>query len=175
MTTRAKRSAKSSGIEAVVDGDRDLLRQLMREALQEVLEAEMSETLGAGPGERTEGRRGYRAGYYSRGLVTRIGKLELRVPRDRDGRFSTELFARYQRSEKALVSALAEMYVQGVSTRKVKAITEELCGQTFSASTISRINASLDGMLRRFAERRLDEAYPYLILDAATRRFGSTA
>ena len=138
----------------------------MREALQEVLEAEMSEALGAGPGERTEGRRGYRAEYYSRGLVTRIGKLELRVPRDRDGRFSTELFARYQRSEKALVSALAEMYVQGVSTRKVKAITEELCGHTFSASTISRINASLDGMLRRVAERRLDEAYPYLILDA---------
>ena len=166
MTTRAKRSAKSSGIEALVDGDRDLLKQLMRESLQDILEAEMCELLGAGPGERTEGRRGYRAGYYSRSLVTRIGKLELRVPRDRDGRFSTELFARYQRSEKALVSALAEMYVQGVSTRKVKAITEELCGHTFSASTISRINASLDGMLRRFAERRLDEAYPYLILDA---------
>ena len=69
-------------------------------------------------------------------------------------------------SEKALVSALAEMYVQGVSTRKVKAITEELCGHTFSASTISRINASLDGVLSRFAERRLDEAYPYLVLDA---------
>ena len=138
----------------------------MREALQDVLEAEMSEALGAGPGERTEGRRGYRAGYDNRGLVTRIGKLELRVPRDRDGRLSTELFARYQRSEKALVSALAEMYVQGVSTRTVKAITEELCGHTFSASTISRINASLDGVLRRVAERRLDEAYPYLILDA---------
>ena len=113
-----------------------------------------------------EGRQGYRAVYDSRGLVTRIGKFELRVPRDRDGRLSTELFARYQRSEKALVSALAEMSVQGVSTRKVKAITEELCGHTFSASTISRINASLDGMLRRVAERRLDEAYPYLILDA---------
>ena len=98
--------------------------------------------------------------------MTRIGKLELRVPRDRDGRFSTELFARYQRSEKALVSALAEMYVQDVSTRKVKAVTEELCGHTFSASTISRINTSLDGVLSRFAERRLDEAYPYLVLDA---------
>ena len=73
---------------------------------------------------------------------------------------STELFARYQRSEKALVSALVEMYVEGVSTRKVKAITEELCGHTFSASTSSRINASLDGMLRHFAERELDEAYP---------------
>ena len=87
------------------------------------------------------------------------------MARDRDGRFSTELFARYQRSKKALVSALAEMYVQGVSTRRVKAITEELRGRTFSASTISRINASLDGMLRHFAERKLDEAYPYLVLD----------
>jgi putative transposase len=88
------------------------------------------------------------------------------VPQDRDGRFSTEVFERYQRSEKALVSALAEMYVQGVSTRKVKAITEELCGHSFSASTISRINKKLDGELKRFAERRLEEAYPYLILDA---------
>ena len=81
--------------------------------------------------------------------MTRVGKLELRVPRDRDGRFSTELFERYQRSEKALVSALAEMYVQGVSTRKVKAITEELCGTSFSASTISAINKTLDETLLR--------------------------
>ena len=112
MTTRAKPSATSSGIEALVAGDRDVMKPLMREALQEFLEAEMSEALGAASGERTASRLGYRAGYYSRGLVTRIGKLELRVPRDREGRFSTELFApRYRRSEKALVSALAEMYV----------------------------------------------------------------
>ena len=166
MTTRTKRTAKPRQIEALIGSDRVLLKELMKEALQEVLEAEMTEALGAGPGERTADRVGYRSGYYSRGLVTRIGKLELRVPRDREGRFSTELFARYQRSEKALVSALAEMYVQGVSTRKVKAITEELCGHTFSASTVSRINKSLDALLRRFAQRRLDEAYPYVILDA---------
>lgn len=166
MTTRIKRSAKSPGIEALVSQDQELLRTLVKESVQEVLEAEMTEALGAEAGERTPGRRGYRAGYYVRGLVTRIGKLELRVPRDREGRFSTELFDRYQRSEKALVSALAEMYVQGVSTRKVKVITEELCGHSFSASTISRINRSLDGLLQRFSERRLEEAYPYLILDA---------
>ncbi|MFN3982419.1 MAG: transposase, partial [Caldilinea sp.] len=112
-------------IEALLGQDRDVFKQLLRESLQEVLEAEMTELLGAEPGQRTEARSGYRAGYYSRSLVTRIGKLELRVPRDREGRFSTELFERYQRSEKALVSALAEMYVQGVSTRKVKAVTEE--------------------------------------------------
>ena len=166
MTTRTKRSAKSSRIEALVGDDRELLKGLLKESLQEVLEAEMTEAVGAGPGERTTDRVGYRSGYYSRGLVTRIGKLELRVPRDREGRFSTELFDRFQRSEKALVSALAEMYVQGVSTRKVKAVTEELCGHTFSASTVSRINKSLDGLLRRFAQRRLEEAYPYVILDA---------
>jgi putative transposase len=166
MTTRAKRNAKNVQIEALLGGDRELLKGLVQASLQEVLEAEMTDTLGASTGERTADRVGYRAGYYSRGLVTRIGKLELRVPRDREGRFSTELFDRYQRSEKALVSALAEMYVQGVSTRKVKIITEELCGHTFSASTISRINRGLDGMLHRFAERPLEEAYPYLILDA---------
>ena len=166
MTTRSKRSAKSPKIEALISSDRELLKRLVKESLQEVLEAEMTEAVGARSGERTVDRVGYRSGYYSRGLVTRIGKLELRVPRDREGRFSTELFDRFQRSEKALVSALAEMYVQGVSTRKVKAVTEELCGHTFSASTVSRINKSLDGLLRRFAQRRLDEAYPYVILDA---------
>ena len=126
MTTRTKRSAKPPQIEALIGSDRELLKRLLKESLQEVLEAEMTEAVGARPGERSVDRVGYRSGYYSRGLVTRIGKLELRVPRDREGRFSTELFDRFQRSEKALVSALAEIYVQGVSTRKVKAVTEEL-------------------------------------------------
>jgi putative transposase len=95
-----------------------------------------------------------------------VGKLELRVPQDRQGRFRTEVFERYQRSEKALVGALTEMYVQGVSTRKVKAVTEELCGHEFSASTISRLNQNLDEELDKFAGRRLEDPYPYLILDA---------
>ncbi|MHB1513670.1 IS256 family transposase [Acidiferrobacter sp.] len=153
-------------LKALVAEDRDLMKALMKEALQEVLEAEMTELLGAGPHQRQDGRQGYRAGHYERGLVTRIGKLELRVPRDRNGQFQTALFERYQRSEKAFVAALAEMYVQGVSTRKVKAITEELCGHSFSASSISTINKGLDEALTAFAERRLDEPYPYLILDA---------
>src|SRR5207342_3882222 len=107
------------------------------------------------------GRQGYRSGYYERRLITRVGVLELRVPQDREGRFSTRLFERYQRSEKALVAALAEMYVQGVSTRKVKAITEDLCGHAFSASSISAINKRLDESLRAFAERPLVEHFPY--------------
>jgi putative transposase len=146
--------------------DRDGLKELFRGVLQEVLEAEMTEAIGASKSERTEGRLGYRSGYYPRGLVTRLGKIELRVPQDRQGRFSTELFERYQRSDKALLAALAEMYVQGVSTRTVKAITEELIGHSFSASSISAIVKKLDDELSRFARRRLGEPFPYLILDA---------
>lgn len=148
----------------------DALRGMLQTLLQEVLEAEMEQALQAGKGERTGGRLGYRSGYYPRTLVTRVGKLELRVPQDRQGRFSTELFARYQRSEKALVAALMEMYVQGVSTRRVKTITEELCGHEFSASAISELNVRMDEELRRFMQRRLEEAYPYIILDARYER-----
>jgi putative transposase len=144
----------------------DMLRPLIQEVIQQVLEAEMDEAVGAGKGERTQNRVGYRSGYYGRTLITRVGKLELRVPQDRQGRFRTEIFERYQRSEKALVGALTEMYVQGVSTRKVKAVTEELCGHEFSASTISRLNQGLDEELKKFACRPLEEPYPYLILDA---------
>lgn len=163
--TRKKDNAKTDWKAAMAE-DPDFMKGLVREVLQQVLESEMEETLGAAKSQRTEGRSGYRSGYYTRSLVTRVGNIELRVPQDRQGQFRTEVFERYQRSEKALVGALTEMYVQGVSTRKVKAITEELCGHEFSASTISRLNKSLDGELEKFATRRLEEDYPYLILDA---------
>ena len=164
--TPTKNSAAESKLHELLLGDEDLLRNLMKQALQQVLEAEMSEALGADKSERSEGRLGYRSGYYGRSLITRVGKLELRVPQDRQGRFRTEVFARYQRSEKALVHAVMEMYVQGVSTRKVKAITEELCGHEFTASTVSEMVQKLDGELEAFAHRKLGEDYPYLILDA---------
>jgi putative transposase len=153
-------------VRAALTEEMDWLKPLVQEVLQQVLEAEMEECVGAGQSERTETRTSYRSGHYRRGLVTRVGPIELRVPQDRQGRFRTELFERYQRSEKALVAALAEMYIQGVSTRKVKAITEELCGHEFSSATISRATQSLDEELHKFARRRLEEAYPYLILDA---------
>src|SRR5512144_907667 len=164
--TRFEGKATRIDLKDLLSEDADLLRTLMRMALQEVLEAEIADVVGAAKGERTPTRLGYRSGYYPRTLITRVGKLELRVPQDREGRFSTELFERYQRSEKALVAALTEMYVQGVSTRKVKAITEELCGHAFAAAAISAVNKKLDEGLRQFAERRLSEAFPYLILDA---------
>jgi len=153
-------------IKSLLSADKDFFKPLVRAVLQEVLEGEMTEALAAAKGERVEGRLGYRSGYYPRSLITRIGKIELRVPQDRQGRFSTELFERYQRSEKALMAGLAEMYVQGVSTRKVKAITEEMIGHSFSASSISAVVKKLDGELARFAHRRLSETFPYLVLDA---------
>ena len=163
---RPKIKRKGLDWKELLKEEKDFLRAAIEEVVQEVLEAEMDEAIGARKSERAPERTSYRSGYYSRGLVTRVGKLELEVPQDRKGHFSTEVFARYQRSEKALVSSLAEMYVQGVSTRKVKAITEELCGHAFSASSISRINQSLDEELKKFATRKLEEEYPYLILDA---------
>lgn len=170
MTHKQHNAKEAVDWKEIFQSDRDGMRALIQQVVQDVLEAEMDETVGAHKSERTESRLGYRAGYYTRTLVTRVGKLVLRVPQDRQGRFRTEVFERYQRSEKALVSALAEMYVQGVSTRKVKEITEELCGHEFSSSAISRVTGKLDEEWERFARRPLEEEYPYVVLDARYER-----
>ena len=124
--------------EALID-DESFVREIVRTALQQFLEAEMTEHLQAAPHERTDARRGHRNGYKPRQLTTRVGRLELLVPQDRDGSFNTRIFDRYQRNEKALVLALMEMTIKGVSTRKVAAVTEELCGTSFSKSTVSQM------------------------------------
>jgi transposase-like protein len=146
--------------------DPEFLRGLVQEAVQAILEAEMAAHLGAGPYERTADRTGPRNGHKPRSLKTRVGTLELRVPQDREGAFSTELFARYQRSEQALLLSLLEMYVQGVSTRKVAAITEQLCGASFSKSQVSALAGTLDATLAAWRERPLPARYPYLSVDA---------
>jgi putative transposase len=169
----AQKKSTSEGLDwkALISEEKEFFRVVVQEVVQQVLESEMEETLQASKGERTQSRQGYRSGYYSRSLVTRVGRLELRVPQDRGGNFSTQVFERYQRSEKALVLALAEMYVQGVSTRKVKAITEELCGHSFSASVVSASTRKLDEQLAQFSQRSLEsEEYPYLVLDARYER-----
>jgi putative transposase len=143
------------------------LKEIVERVLQELLEAEMTEHIGAAPYERTENRKGQRNGYKPRTLRTRVGTLNLAVPQDRVGAFSTRLFARYERNEKALVLALMQMYVEGVSTRKVKEITEELCGTSFSKSLVSQLASGLDSELEAWRSRRLEaEAYPYLFVDA---------
>jgi putative transposase len=117
--TEKKSRSEIIDVKAVLAGDDAFVRTVVRAALQEVLEAEMAEAVGAAKGERTPSPRGYRSGYYGRTPITRVGQLDLRVPQDRNGRFSTELFERYQRSERALVAALAEMYGQvGIHTQK---------------------------------------------------------
>lgn len=139
---------------------------LMESVLNQVLQSEMTGHLGAEPFERRGRRRGYRNGSYERELTTRVGRLELEVPRDRDGTFSTQLFDRYQRSEKALVLALMQMVVQGVSTRRVKQIIERLYGRRFpEESTVSELSKNLDEHVEAWAERPLGE-YTFLICDA---------
>ena len=148
--------------------DPDFLKEIVERVLQEILEAEMTEHLGAAPYERSEGRKGHRNGYKRRTLRTRVGTLNLLVPQDREGTFSTtRLFSRYQRNEKALVLALMEMYIEGVSTRKVKEVTEALCGTSFSKSLVSSLAGRLDSELEAWRSRPLEaKAYPYLFVDA---------
>jgi transposase-like protein len=147
-------------------GSEDFLRRVVERVVQQVLEAEMTSFLGADSYQRGPERRGWRNGYKPRTLKTRVGELELMVPKDRAGEFQTELFERYQRSEKALVLALLQMYVGGVSTRKVRAITEALCGLEVSKSQVSALTAKLDAEIAQWRQRPLAEAYPYLMLDA---------
>ena len=142
----------------------------MRHTIQQVLEEELTAFLNAEPYTRTEERRGYRNGYKPRTLKTRVGRLELMVPKDREGRFQTELFEKYQRNEKALMLAVAEMYVQGVSTRKMKKITEELCGLEISKSQVSALAKGLDTEVQKWRMRRLTKRYPYLVVDARYER-----
>ena len=142
------------------------MKKLVESVLNQVLEAQMVDHLGADRHERSSDRTGYRNGYRERQLTTRVGTLILRVPQTRDGNFSTDLFRRYQRSEQALVLALMEMVVQGVSTRKVTHITEELCGATFSKSTVSSLATGLSARVNHWRNRRLKGPYPFLLLDA---------
>ena len=146
--------------------DPDFLNQAVTRFLQQFLEAEITSFLQAEPYQRTTDRNGYRNGYKPRILKTRVGRIELSVPQDREGRFSSELFSRFQRGEKALILALQEAYVQGVSTRKVTKITEALCGTSFSKSQVSQVCQDLDADIKAWRERPLEQAYPYLIIDA---------
>jgi putative transposase len=166
MTTDHRRVDAQMAQEVLLD-DPTFLKEIVERVVQELLEAEMTEHIGAAPYERSEKRTGHRNGHKPRTLRTRVGTLNLLVPQDREGTFSTRLFSRYQRNEKALVLALMEMYVEGVSTRKVKEVTEELCGISFSKSLVSSLAGRLDAELEAWRKRRLEaQAYPYVFVDA---------
>lgn len=142
------------------------LHGLLQTALQQMLHREFDSFINAKPYERTGSRQGYRNGSYSRGLKTRVGRLELQVCRDREGHFQSAIFERYQRNEQALTLALVEMYLQGVSTRKVTRIVEELCGINISKSQVSTLAANLDEALAVWRQRPLEKDYRYLMIDA---------
>jgi len=151
------------------NGD-DPLNALLKHTIQQLLEEELTAFLNAEPYTRTEERRGYRNGYKPRTLKTRVGRLDLMVPKDREGLFQTELFEKYQRNEKALVLAIIDMYIQGVSTRKVKKITEELCGLEISKSQVSKLSKGLDKEVQQWRTSPLTKQYPYLVVDARVER-----
>jgi transposase-like protein len=139
--------------------------ELLRVLINNVMQAERSKYLQAGQYERTEDRKGHANGYKPKTVKTRMGEITFAVPQVREGGFYPNALEKGLRSERALVTTLAEMYVQGVSTRKVKAITEELCGVEISAMQVSRAAAQLDSVLQEWRERPLGEI-TYLYVDA---------
>lgn len=148
-------------------GTGELFRRMLESMVQAAIEKQFERHIGAGPWERSAERRGWRNGSKPRRLKTRVGTIELRIPKDRGGQFQPTLFERYQRSEKALMIALVTMYIQGVSTRRVKKIVGQLCGFTVSASQVSSLVKTLDEELEAWRKRSLaGTRYRYLVVDA---------
>jgi putative transposase len=147
----------------------DFLREGVRVLAQELMELEVAEQLGAERHERTSERTGYRNGYRERPWDTRVGTIELKMPRVRDGSFFPSLLEPRRRAERALVSVVQEAYVQGISTRRVDDLVQALGMQGISKSQVSRICAELDKEVEGFRTRQLTGPYPYVWLDATVR------
>src|SRR3982751_2288502 len=165
MTHQMQSTAFDQITELLAEHGFDGLARAMTVLLNEVMKIERAHALGAGPYQRTEDRTGYANGFKPRTLHTRIGPLALQVPQTRGVEFYPSALERGVRSERALKLAVAEMYVQGVSTRKVAAITEQLCGLEVTSGQVSRAAAALDEELEAWRRRPLGET-PYWILDA---------
>jgi putative transposase len=165
MTYREDFTLPAELMEQVQAQGLDVLSELIRIVINAAMQAERSEHLNAGPYQHTEERRGYANGFKSKTMRTRVGDITFAIPQVREGGFYPQALEKGLRSERALTLALAEMYVQGVSTRKVKAITEQLCGVNISSSAVSQAASQLDGELEKWRERPLGE-YSFLFLDA---------
>lgn len=165
MTYRQDFTLPAELMEQVTEQGLDVLPELIRIVINAAMQAERSEHLQAAPYQHSEERRGYANGFKPKRMRTRIGEITFAVPQVREGGFYPQALEKGLRSERALTLALAEMYVQGVSTRKVKTITEQLCGVEVSSSQVSRAAAEMDSELEKWRERPLGE-YPYLFLDA---------
>jgi putative transposase len=165
MTYREDFTLPAELLEQVAEQGLDVLPELIRIVLNAAMQAERSEHLQAAPYQHSEERRGYANGFKPKAMRTRVGEITFAVPQVREGGFYPQALEKGLRSERALTLALAEMYVQGVSTRKVKAITEQLCGISITSSAVSQAASQLDGELAKWRERPLGE-FPFLFLDA---------
>ena len=143
----------------------DILPELIQVIINAAMQAERQQYLKAEPYQHTEERQGHGNGYKPKTVHTRVGNITFSIPQVREGGFYPEALEKGLRSERALLLAMAEMYVQGVSTRKVKAVTEKLCGVSLSSTQVSHATALLDTDLEKWRNRHLEE-YPYLFLDA---------
>lgn len=165
MTHQEDSNVYNDAVELLAENGFDGMAQAIEILMNEAMKLERSDVLQAVPYQRTDARRGYANGYKPKTVRSRLGSLELQVPQARGVEFYPSTLERGERSERALKLAVAEMYVQGVSTRKVAAITQELCGLDISSSQVSRAAAALDEELEAWRNRPLGEM-PYLILDA---------
>ena len=165
MTHHTQSNALDQIGELLAEQGFDGMTQVLTLLLNEVMKLERAQALGAGPYERSEGRQGHANGFKPKTVQTRMGPITLAVPQARGIDFYPSALEKGVRSERALKLAVAEMYVQGVSTRKVAAITEQLCGTEISSAQVSRAAAALDAELKTWRDRPLGEM-PYLILDA---------
>ena len=153
-------------LQLLTDSRPDAFREILQTGLNRILQAESSEQLKAEKYERTEERTDSRNGSRERELQTRLGRITLNVPRHRNQPFKTLIFENYSRSERALITTMAEMVVEGVSTRKISNVMETLCDTPFSKSTVSEVCKELDKDVRAFRERPLENIYPFVFLDA---------
>lgn len=159
---------KSSEIQNLINQSvkDDISKTILTTVFNQLMEEQRTQYINVSKYERSDSRTSQRNGYYERNWTTRIGTLELKVPRTRDGKFSPTLFERYQRNEKALLASMLEMYISGVSTRKVSNIVEQLCGTSVSKSFVSKLTAELDPMVKEWRNRSLSETeYPYIVTD----------
>lgn len=165
MTHQNQSNEFNAAVQLLAEHGFEGMANAMQILFNEAMKIERSEYLGAAPYQRTEERKSYANGFKAKTVSTRLGKLELRVPQTRDSEFYPSALERGERSERALKLAVAEMYVQGVSTRKVAKITAELCGLEVTSTQVSRAAALLDKELKSWRNRPIDQV-EYLILDA---------
>jgi putative transposase len=165
MAEQVDHRSIGDAVEPLKENGFDALAEAVTVLLNSAMLAERSEHLGAGPYERTASRIGYANGFKGKTVKTRLGELALKVPQTRDGEFYPQSLEKGLRSEPALLLAIPEMYVQGVSTRRVKRVVEELCGMDVSSTQVSRAAAELDELLEAWRTRRLGR-YRSPVLDA---------